>query len=126
MSGYVHETCEAKIYCHPGQTTRCLCHLSNDDVRQKFLDPALVFVRGKGDNRIVHFIQPNCEPSASEYRSNFSWPDKTYPAMPYIPQNNPVQYKPKSEVIGVIASNAETHMNTKYWGKGIAEKIFEK
>lgn len=126
MSGYTHETCETKIYRQPDLTNRCLCHLSNDEVRQKYLNPALVFIRGKGDTRVVHFVQQRYEVPVSEYRSNFSWPVKKQPRMSYVSSNSKVQLKEKYERQKDTMVGYSDSGNSKYWSKGIAEKIFEK
>ncbi|KAG8201764.1 hypothetical protein JTE90_012823 [Oedothorax gibbosus] len=108
MSGYIHETCETRIN---RQAHRCLCHLSNDDVRQKYLNPALVFVRGKDDTRVVHFLQQQYRSCASEYRSNFGWPVKKQPSMTsYVPSKSQVQFRQKCELQDKIVCCADKNV----------------
>ncbi|GFU01399.1 uncharacterized protein NPIL_510061 [Nephila pilipes] len=125
MSGHHHDTCDARVHCHHKSTTRCLCNLKNEDLRNKYLDPALVFVRGRDDNRIIHFIQPKYEWPVSEYRCNFKWPDSKHHPMPYERLRSPIQFKPKSEYDMQYFETRKSPV-PQQWSKGIAERIFEK
>ncbi|KAF8791846.1 hypothetical protein HNY73_003517 [Argiope bruennichi] len=125
MSGHIHETLDARVHCHHNIPTHCMCGLSKENLRQKYLDPALVFVRGRDDNRIIHFIQPQYTQHGSEYRSNFKWPSKKYPVIPYFPPKSPLRFEPKSEYDKQL-SIPKVQPQSLEWSKGIAERIFEK
>ncbi|GFR29771.1 uncharacterized protein TNCT_175681 [Trichonephila clavata] len=125
MSGHTHETCDARVHCHHKLPTHCLCGLKSEDLRQKYLDPALVFVRGRDDNRIIHFIQPKYERPISEHRYSFKWPDAKHHPMPYEKPRSPIQFKPVSEYERQFPQ-ARKCPEPQQWSKGIVERIFEK
>ncbi|GIY25231.1 uncharacterized protein CEXT_659391 [Caerostris extrusa] len=98
MSGHAHETCGARVHCHHKLPSHCLCGLNSGDLRQKYLDPAQLFVKGRDDNRIVHFVQPKFEKSVSEYREKFAWPNTKHPVVAYTAPKSPYRFEPKSEL----------------------------
>lgn len=126
MTGYAHNTCDTKVYCPHVLSERCLCCLSEEDARQKFLDPALIFVKGARDNRIIHFIQPKVVLPVSEYRSNYKWPDTESQAIPYVPPKEYVRFESKKEYDKIFSKSLPKKQVTFKWNKGIADQIFEK
>lgn len=128
MTGYAHQTCDTKVYCPHLQSDHCICCLSEEDARQKYLDPALIFVKGPRDNRIVHFIQPRIEKVVSEYRSNYSWPEKKRAVKPYVPPKENMRFETKAEynkIYPIRKHHEKFSKPSKEWNKGIAENFFE-